>query len=155
VIRLLWTALRTTPPTVNTIIAVAAAYLLAKIFWLDHEPALFDSAPAVGYLLENFGAAVVVSYIFFLLSFQIPLVDERRRVGRAVTELAQKAAMAVIIFLSEARNWQSSMLQVEKLRRVTVADRSLGLRGADSSGLSAPPAQLQGLTAPRLTPKFR
>lgn len=86
--KVLTAAFRTTPPAITVVGIGSLVILLAKILWLNYLPELFSRADVVGDLMENILAATVAAYVFFVISYQVPQVIERRRIGLSIVRLA-------------------------------------------------------------------
>ncbi len=92
-------AIRTSPVAVSWFGIGSLVLLLIKIVWLNSLPAAFPFAPSLGTLVDGLLGANVAAYIFFIISFQLPLVIERRHVGSTVMKLADGIANRVTNFL--------------------------------------------------------
>ena len=93
-------AVKTTPPALTYIAGVLLAFLVAKILYFDGIPEAFPRAYEFGRLTQNLFEATIAAYIFFVLSYQLPLVIERQRVGPVIAYLTEYAAAYVTAFLS-------------------------------------------------------
>jgi hypothetical protein len=93
--------LRTTPPVVNWVFGLSLTVLLAKILWLNAMPEQFRYGYELGQLAENVLAAIVAAYIFFMISYQLPLVLERKAVGPTIVMLADQVIKSVLGFLHQ------------------------------------------------------
>ncbi len=110
--RQLWSALRTTPAAITWVGWGCLVVLLVKLWWLNDIPALFNRAPDLGLLVENLLAATVAAYIFFVISFQLPQVVERNRIGPGLARLLEGASNGVMGFLQMIRGATSGGLLV-------------------------------------------
>jgi hypothetical protein len=69
---------------------------------LNQIPAFFPYASEIGALVDNVAAATVASFVFFMISIQIPLVEERRHVGRSIMQLAERVSTDTLEVWSSA-----------------------------------------------------
>jgi hypothetical protein len=72
---------------------------LVQVLWFDAIPAIFPRAPAIGTVVEGLLGANVAAYIFFVISYQLPQVIERDRVGPTIADLVDRVANGVLGFL--------------------------------------------------------
>ena len=89
-----------TCPVAPTLFGVGSLILLTlKIFWFDTIPAAFVQAHAAGNIAESLLAGNVAAYVFFVISYQLPLVIEKSRVASMIARLCDLAANGVTGFL--------------------------------------------------------
>lgn len=93
--KVLTAAFLTTPLIITVVGLGCLAVLLVKILWLNFLPELFPRASVIGDLVENILAATVAAYVFFVISYQVPQVIERRRIGRSIVQLAYSVSRNV------------------------------------------------------------
>jgi hypothetical protein len=93
--------LRATPTGLHWVGGVCLAILLFKIVSLNQIPEQFPHAHELGLLSENLLAAIVAAYIFFVISYQLPLVLERQAVGPSIAMLADQVVNSVVTFVYE------------------------------------------------------
>jgi hypothetical protein len=98
-IKLVSAVFNTTPAVVKFVAFGSAIVLLLKILWLDQIPAWFGRAHELGVLTENVLTATVAASVFFVISYQLPLVVERMAVGPTIAMLADQVVQHVAKFL--------------------------------------------------------
>lgn len=96
---LLWTAISTTPTVVNWLALAALAVLLLKVLWLNGIPEPFTHGYELGQLVENVLAAIIAAYVFFMISYQLPQILERRAVGPSMLTLMVRIYQHVLNIL--------------------------------------------------------
>lgn len=87
----LWIALKTTPVAMTAICLLCLFVLGLKISLLDDLPATYEATYRAGLVAQDLLAATLAAYIFFVLSFQIPQIIQRRRMTSAITRLINMA----------------------------------------------------------------
>jgi hypothetical protein len=91
-LKVFWAALRTTPKVVNWFGISSAAILVVKVVWLNSIQAPLPVMAQLSDVAKDLLSANVAAYIFFVISFQLPQVLERRRlldvVGRGLDSVA-------------------------------------------------------------------
>src|SRR5271156_4803316 len=97
--KILKSAIRSCPPFVTWFGGTSLVLLVIQVLWFDTIPAIFPQAPAIGNVVESLLGANVAAYIFFVISYQLPQVIERNRVGPTIADLADTVANRVIGFL--------------------------------------------------------
>jgi hypothetical protein len=103
-IKLLSALLKTTPAVVNWVAFGSLLTLIAKILWLNGLPEEFAHAHELGLVAQDILAATVAAYIFFELSYQLPLVLERRAVAPTIAMLSDQVVESVVTFLYAVNN---------------------------------------------------
>jgi hypothetical protein len=98
-IRILGTALRTTPAVVNWVAGSSLAILLMKILVLNAIPQKFKFGYELGQLTENVLAATVAAYVFFVISYQLPQSLERKAVAPSIAMLTTRVTNRVFSVL--------------------------------------------------------
>ena len=100
-IKLASAVFKTTPPIVKCVAFGSAGVLLLKILWLDQIPAWFPRVHELGVLTENVLTATVAASVFFVISYQLPLVVEKMAVGPTIAMLADQVVQYAARFLYE------------------------------------------------------
>jgi hypothetical protein len=98
-LKVFWAALRTTPKVVNWFGITSGIILVVKVVWLNSIRA---PLPVMGQLSDvgkDLLSANVAGYIFFVISFQLPQVIERRRLVPVIGRLLDLVANGVMGFL--------------------------------------------------------
>jgi hypothetical protein len=88
-----------TPAVVHWVACISIVVLLMKVLWLDAMPEAFSHAHELGHLTQDILVATVAAYIFFLISYQVPLVLERRAVGPTIAMLGDQVVETTMRFL--------------------------------------------------------
>jgi hypothetical protein len=103
-LKIFWAALKTTPRAVNWFGAGSALILLVKTLWLNSVPAPLPILVPLSEVMKDFLAATFAGWIFFVVSFQLPQVIERRRLLKVVGRLLDLTANGVVGFLQMLSN---------------------------------------------------
>jgi hypothetical protein len=97
--KILKSAIRSCPPFVTWFGVGSLLLLLIQVLWFDTIPEIFPQASAIGTVVEALLGANVAAYIFFVISYQLPQVIERNRVGPTIADLVDRVANGVMGFL--------------------------------------------------------
>jgi hypothetical protein len=102
-------AVKTSPTWVNRVGGGSLIILLFKILVLNAypAPAHFHYLYELGQLTENLLAATVAAFIFFIVSYQVPLVIEKRAVGPVIAMLSDQVvqnALTVVFMVNHFLN---------------------------------------------------
>jgi hypothetical protein len=119
-IKSLGIAFKTTPPILWCVAVGSLVILVSKILVLDAMPEIFPHAHEFGVLAQDLLAATIAAFIFFVLSFQLPQVIERQRVGPSIMLLVDGAISSIIEFLSRVYRARTPDPEGRMLRHETV-----------------------------------
>jgi hypothetical protein len=137
-------AIATTPTALHVVAGASLLILLAKLLWLDYEPGAFPHAEELGKLVNDLLSATLAAYLFFLISFQVPQVIERRQAGAGIVSLGYRAAEQVMaLYLETQQNQDTSF---GNLTLDDVLQRFRTLRPGDRSPVVATPMSAERLT---------
>ena len=91
------------PPISGLILAIASLVILGvKLRYFDNIPEWFGHADEYGHLLQDILVATVAAYIFFLITVQLPAVQEKRDLGPSIAILVSSIVTNAVRFLHQA-----------------------------------------------------
>jgi len=91
----------TTPRVVHRVGWGSLALLILKALWLDRIPELLSGSYELGVIVQNVLSSMVAAYIFFVISYQLPLVLERIPVAPTIAMLMDQVVHQVTATLHE------------------------------------------------------